>query len=59
MNPAMSCSRQTERIVRLSTSGFATALGTGVTRPTQLLDSRGVRNGIPTTMRCDRPAARA
>ncbi len=56
---AMSCSPQTLSAVRLSTSGRAMMLGTGVTRPTHRLESRGVSTGARTMMRLRRPATAA
>ena len=55
---AMSCSLQTTSWIRLSTSGRAMLLGTGVTRPTQWLDSDGVSSGRVTIRRGWQPGDR-
>jgi hypothetical protein len=52
-------SRTTTSFTRLSTSGRASEAGTGVTRPTQWLERRGVRNGTMMTWRRLRPASSA
>ena len=52
----MSCSPHTDGAERLSTSGRAMVLGTGVMSPTQRLESLGVRIGAPTIRRLRRPA---
>ena len=56
---AMSCSCATASWIRLSTSGRAIALGTGVTRPTQCEESPGVSGRTGTMIRRGRPATAA
>ena len=55
----MSCSWQTTSLRSDSTSGRAMPAGTGVTRPTQWLDSRGVSSGTGTIRRRGSPATAA
>lgn len=52
----MSCSWQTTSCRSDSASGRATLAGTGVTSPTQWLDSRGVSTGTGTITRRGSPA---
>ena len=56
---AMSCYWQTTSCTRESTNGRAMLFGTGVTRPTQWLDSEGVRSGTGRMRRGARPATAA
>ena len=56
---AMSCSVQTTVLRSDSTSGRAMDAGTGVTTPTQWLDSDGVKKGTGRIRRRGRPATSA
>ena len=55
----MSCSRHTTSCTSESINGMAMARGTGVTRPTQCDDSRGVSTGTGKTRRGGSPATAA
>ena len=55
----MSCSLHTTSWSRLPTRGFATPVGTGVTRPTHWLARYGVSTGTETIRRVLSPAIAA